>query len=358
MSIDPLAERKSLKGMSLSDFATGWSPALRSFFAGLARSALAAHPDDAPASGFIAFLRFYTLLRRDAWEFSYLPGVGGECVSEPLAEMAHGLGTEIRMGARVVSLSRGAGERGRWRVDYEDGEGLQTVEAERVILALDAPAAEKLLLNSPATAERSATLRFSAGVPTAIIRLWFEQKPVPIAEAGIFSGDFVMDNFFWLHRLQPAYMNWSRETGGSALEMHVYGPPEFLAQPDAALLARVLMDTYRAFPELRGTLLHSALLRNEAAHTLFEVGEPEEHLAIETPWPNLFACGDWVYHPAPALYLERATTTGIAAANAILSDLGLETWPILPHPEPEWFAAKMERGLRRLRHAMLARRRA
>jgi isorenieratene synthase len=176
-----------------------------------------------------------------------------------------------------------------------------------------------------------------------------------MAEAGIFSGDFVMDNFFWLDRLQTAYQEWSRATGGSAIEMHIYGPPNLLAQPDASLLARVLIDTYRAFRELRGKLLHSVVLRNEASHTLFSVGEPGEHLGIETPWPGLFACGDWVYHPAPALYLERAATTGIAAANAMLTNVGLEPWPILPHPEPEWLAGKMEQGLRGLREAMLKR---
>ena len=196
------------------------------------------------------------------------------------------------------------------------------IEAERVILAIDAPTAKKLLQESPPTAEVAAALRFPAGVPTAIIRFWFKIKPKPIAEAGIFSGDFVVDNFFWLDRLQSAYAEWSRATGGSAIEMHIYGPPELLAQPDASLLARVLIDTYRAFPELRGKLLHWVVLRNEASHTLFSVGKPGEHLGIETPWPGLFACGDWVYHPAPALYLERATTTGIAAANAVLHSSG------------------------------------
>lgn len=380
MAIDPIAEQKSLQGLSLADFTAGWSPTLRSFFAGLVRSALAVHPEDVPASGFIAFLRFYTLLRRDAWAFSYLPGSGGDYVCEPLAKVARRLGGEICMGARVMRLERGGkgareqGEAGtpekliqnlkseiqngqRWWVTYQVNGETHTVEADRIILAVDAPAAKKLLRESPATAEAASTLWFPVGVPTAIIRLWFKVEPKPIAEAGIFSGDFVMDNFFWLHRLQSAYMEWSRATGGSALEMHIYGPPELLAQPDASLLARVLIDTYRAFPELRGNLLHLVLLRNEASHTLFGVGEPGEHLGIETPWPGLFACGDWVYHPAPALYLERATTTGIAAANAVLHSLSLnlEPWPILAHPEPEWLAGKMEKGLRGLRLELLRR---
>ena len=378
MSIDPLAEQKSLQGMSLADFTAGWSPVLQSLFAGLARNALAAHPVDVPASGFIAFLRFYTLLRRDAWAFSYLPGTGGQCVVEPLARVVRGLGSDIRLGAKVTHLARigietdgkeklagaldtpgrPAEGQGRWQVTCQVGGETRLLEAHSVILALDAPAAATLLATSTATAEAAAGLRFPAGVPTAIIRLWFKTKPRPVAEAGIFSGDFVMDNFFWLHRLQPAYMDWSRETGGSALEVHIYGPPALLAQPDASLLAQVLLDTYRAFPELRGHLLHRVILRNEATHTLFSVGGPGEHLGIETLWPGLFACGDWVYHTSPALYLERATVTGIAAANAVLAGLNMEPWPVLPAPEPEWLAGKMEKGLRRVRLALWKRKRA
>ena len=57
-------------------------------------------------------------------------------------------------------------------------------------------------------------------------------------EAGIFSGEVVIDNYFWLHRLQDQYLRWSKATGGSAIEVHIYGPPELLAEPDALLLAR------------------------------------------------------------------------------------------------------------------------
>ena len=350
MSIDPLAEQRALEGMSLADFTEGWSPNLQNLFAGLARNALAAHPDEVPAAGFIAFLRFYTLLRRDAWAFDYLPGTGGQCVSMPLAGMAQKLGVTLEMGATVTRLQR---DDDAWQVTYQRGDESRCLSAENVVLAVDAPAAKKLLAAGPPTVEEAASLYFPEGVPTAIVRLWFEANPRRVAEAGIFSGDFVMDNFFWLERLQPAYMQWSKATGGSAIEMHVYGPPEFLTVPDALLLARVIVDAYRAFPELRGYLIHKVLQRNEATHTLFGVGREGKHLGIETPWPGLFACGDWVYHPVPALYLERATTTGIAAANALLTRLQLEPWPVLPHPEPEWFAGKMAAGLHRVRQRMM-----
>jgi isorenieratene synthase len=186
-----------------------------------------------------------------------------------------------------------------------------------------------------------------------IVRVWFSAAPRPGPASGICSGDLAVDNFFWLHRLQPDYRTWSEVTGGSAIEMHIYGPPELLEQPDAVLIARAVSDAGRAFPELRGSMLKAALQRNTVPHTLFGVGEPGEHLAVETPWTGVFACGDWIAHPAPALYLERAATTGIAAANAVLAQQGRETWPIRPHPEPEWLAAQVQRVMRSIRRRIL-----
>lgn len=361
LAIDPLAERKSLKRASLADLTKGWSPRLRSLFASLARSGLSAHPEEVPASGWIAFLRFYTLLRRDSWGFSYLPGTGGTCVSQPLAAAVKRLGGELRMGWQVTELAPLPAEAAQphgWHLTVSHGDETHTLAAEHVILAVDAPAAERLLWCSPATRTASARLRFPRGTPNSIYRLWFGVQPRPIAEAGIFSGDVLMDNFFWLHRFQPVYNQWSKITGGSALEMHTYTSPELRTLPDDVLLARVLADTYRAFPELEGHLLHAVVQRNAATHTLFRVGEPDEHLGIQTPWPHLYACGDWVSHPTPALYLERATVTGIAAANAVLEARGHDPWPLLPHPAPEWLARWMAGVLSRERQRVLQRRQA
>jgi len=232
------------------------------------------------------------------------------------------------------------------------------VMAERVVLALDAPGAKQLLVNGPDTAPIAVGLRFPPGVATAIVRLWFGRAPRPIADSGMCTGDFVIDNFFWLHQLQPAYREWHTATGGSAVEVHVYGPTPAEEQPDAALLARVTLDIYRAFPELRGALLHTELVRNPATHTLFVPGDPARTLAVETPWPGVVACGDWVAHANPAMYLERAVTTAMVAANLVLADSGRAPWPLLEHPAPEWFAGTLAGYLTSFRHAMLRRRHA
>jgi isorenieratene synthase len=228
----------------------------------------------------------------------------------------------------------------RWQIVLDTGE---TWQASQVILATDAPAAEAILKAGPQTATLANDLYFPRGAATAVARLWFNRRPIQSAEGGMFSGGFTFDNFFWLDQIYEPYLRWSKATGGSAIEVHLYGPPAILAEPDAVLLARAITDVQAAFPELRDCRVGQVIQRNPPAHTLFGLGPTARHLGVRTPWPDLFCCGDWVRHPEPALFLERACVTGIAAANAILAGRDLLEWPTLAYPPPEALAGWIEK---------------
>ena len=346
MGIDPFAESQPMEGLMLGDMTRKWSPALRAFFLGLARNGLSSHPDEVPMSGFIAFLRFYTLLRRDAWFFSYLPEDGGTSVCEPLGERIRELNGSIRLGCKVTRVAREGDE---WLVTWESVDGGESARAKHVVLATDSQNTEKIIQESFGEQD----LFFPRSLANAIVRLWFDAPPRKGAEAGIFTGEFTLHNYFWLDRLYNSFRRWARETGGSALEAHIYGPEEVLAQPDAALLAQAIQDVQATWPELRGHRIKGHVQRNPATHTLPAVGPEEKHLGTRMPWEGLFCAGDWVYHPAPAFFLERACLTGIEAANAVLEAHDLEPWPLLPYLPPEPFAAwiehLMQRGRRRMR---------
>jgi isorenieratene synthase len=344
LGVDPLGEGQPLEGLWLSDLVSGWSPALRDLFIGLTRNGLSGLPEEIPLSGFIAFLRFYTLLRRDAWAFAYLPADGGTSLAEPLAGRVQALGAAVELGTRVLRLERQADA---WHVHWQRAEGeAAAYTAGQVILATDSPNTAAIVQASQGLAESpglGGERYWPRGMATAVIRLWFDRLPRRGAEAGMLSGDFLPDNFFWLHRIQDDYIRWHRATGGSAVEIHIYGPPSVLAEPDAILLAQAIADVHSAFPELRGHLLHQELRRNEATHTLLGVGPADRHLGIETPWPGIYCCGDWVRHPSPSFFMERACVTGIEAANAILRARGWPTWGLLEPLSPEPLAGGLER---------------
>jgi isorenieratene synthase len=355
LSIDPLREGKSLQGLSLAHFTWGWTPNLRAFFAALARSGLSAHPEQVPLDGFIAFLRFYTLTRRDAWAFDYLTADAGSALIDPIVRKLIEHGGQLELDQSVDRLERDHDE---WIIHTARSartasrSRASVFRARQIVLAVDAPNAQRILKSSPATQNEAARYEFPTGVATAILRTWFDRRPRPGPEAGIFSGDFTLDNFFWLDRIQKSFGEWQAAAGGSAVEAHVYGPPEVLERPDPVLIAQLLNDLYRAWPELRSHAIHYTLQRNKSAHTLFKIGTTDTRLSTETPWPDLYACGDWIRHPTPALFLERACVTGLDAANAVLKSRGLEPWPLLPYTPPEALARGIEKVMRGLRLAL------
>jgi isorenieratene synthase len=227
-----------------------------------------------------------------------------------------------------------------WRVTWDSAEGEESACAREVILATDPNNAKKIL---GASFDGVENLFFPRALSNAVIRLWFDRKPHQTAEAGIFTGDFTVHNYFWLDRIYNPFRRWAREKHGSALEVHVYGPPEILAEPDAVLLTRAIKDVEQAFPEMKGHRIGQHLQRNPETHTLPAVGAKEKYLSIETPWTNLFCAGDWVRHPAPSFFLERACLTGIEAANAVLASRGFEKWALIDYLPAEPFVAWIEK---------------
>jgi isorenieratene synthase len=345
VGVDPYGEDQPMEGLMLGETIRKWSPSLRAFFTGLARNGLSTHADEIPLAGFLAFLRFYTVLRRDAWSFSYLPGDSGTTVSEPLAERVRTLGGQVQLGKKVNRLTMNDGT---WTVHCNE----ETFDAGQVILAVDSAAAESILKNSFDTDE----LYFPRSLPNTIVRLWFDRHPKPGPEGGMFSGNFVMHNFFWLDKMYAPYRAWSKATDGSAIEVHIYGPQEKLDLPDVLLLTETITDLYRAYPELRGHLTFQHLQRNAAVHTLPSLGPRELHPGVRTRWPNLFCAGDWVRDPLPAFFLERACATGIKAANEVLSACELEPWALVDYLPPEPFVGWIEKLMVQGRKKMRARR--
>ncbi len=345
IGIDPFVEDQPLEGLAFGKSLKRWGPAMRSLFFGLTRNGLSTDPDQVPLAGFLAFLRFYTLMRRDAWRFDYLPNGSGE-VCENLSEKITQLGGEIRFKSRVMRVDAARNEDWIARIKRDGVE--ESAHAQFVILASDSPSAESIIKNS----FPSDSLFFPHGLAHAVIRLWFDASPRKHPEAGIFSGDFIMHNFFWLDKIYEPYRKWHDATNGSCIEAHVYGPADVLKQSDTLMLTNVLTDFYRAFPELKGHLIKPHIQRNAATHTLPALGARGTHLGIETPWPNLFCAGDWVWHQNPSFFLERACVTGLEAANCVLRARGLNEFDAQTYPPPEplaaWIEALIMRG-RKLR---------
>ncbi|MBZ0279915.1 MAG: FAD-dependent oxidoreductase [Anaerolineae bacterium] len=337
VGLDPIHEEVALDGLMMREYFRGWTPNLRATFTGLGVNLLAAPAEDITLTGFIAAIRFYTMLRRDSWQMAFFPDNSHDCLIEPLIARIRSADGEVMHGVEAVQLQHD-GDGWRIQVDMRQ-RGIKSIYAQRVIVATHAPGAERLL-KAGDTASEAEKLRFPGAVRNATVRLWFSQAPEGGAPSGMLTGDFLPDNFFWLHKLFDEFRVWHDETGGSVIELHLYAPDSVLEQPDNVLLIRCVDEVQKAFPAVRGSFVKGVIRRNSRVHTAFRV-PTHDSLHLQTPWENILACGDWIGYDSPSFWMERAVTTGIAAANTVLTAHGLETYPILQPPEPEGLARGM-----------------
>lgn len=350
VGFDPIMEETALDGLMMREYFRGWTPNLRATFVGLGKNLLAAPEDAITLTGFIAAIRFFTMLRKDSWHPYYLPGDAHSTLIKPMTDSLQTRGGMVLYGTTAQALQRM--EDGGWRVSVDDQirGGMRTVEADHVILALDPPAAERLLQESPSTRTEANAIRFPGAVRTTTVRLWFSSEPRPGTAGGMLTGDIRFDNFFWLHRMQDAFREWNSAVGGSTIELHLYATDAQADEIDKIMIIRAVDEVQRAFPELRGHYVHGAVRRNSKTQTLFRVPTADS-LHVETPWENIYACGDWIGFPTPSLWMERSCTTAIAAANAVIDNYGGSRFPLIDPPPPEVLVRALSglvRGGRRL----------
>ncbi|MCX6022535.1 MAG: FAD-dependent oxidoreductase, partial [Chloroflexi bacterium] len=113
---DPRRPDALLESMTVADLLWGWPESLRSLVFALARNGLSSDVGEVSLAGFLAFLRFYTLLRRDAGAFDYLAADPGSTIIDPLVEVLRSAGGTLIHGVRVTSLER---QREGWQVRWE-----------------------------------------------------------------------------------------------------------------------------------------------------------------------------------------------------------------------------------------------
>ncbi|MCD4684707.1 MAG: NAD(P)-binding protein, partial [Anaerolineae bacterium] len=141
---DPIMEQREIPNRTIDDYFMLWSPNLRAIFRGLGHSLLAAPSEHITLAGFIAAMRFFTMLRQDTWSLEYLPTNAHDCLIQPMIDKINANG-QVMLGTRAVSLKRNGDY---WDVRVEDARlgGMRTLTAANVIIATEPNAAERLLL--------------------------------------------------------------------------------------------------------------------------------------------------------------------------------------------------------------------
>ena len=262
----------------------------------------------------------------------------------PLRRYLEGLGVSVRTGVvvegvRVAGASGdgASGDGARFSVATSDG----PLDADAVVLAADPRSARALVAGLQGEQDAAVDAwrdRVAATVnapPFVVLRLWLSGKVADDRPAFLgTSGYGPLDNVSVLERFEAGARAWSAEHGGSVVELHAYAADADVApgtDQAEAVASELVRQLHEVFPETASlTEVHRELLVADDC-TLIDPSPWRARPGVQTPIPGLVLAGDWVRADYPVALMERAATTGILAANRLLSDWGVrgeDVWSV------------------------------
>ncbi|MBE9136112.1 FAD-dependent oxidoreductase [Nodosilinea sp. LEGE 07088] len=247
----------------------------------------------------------------------------GEVLAGPARENLSAFTLLQREGDRVQLIAANA----------DSGASAQHLTADYYIMAADIPGIKALFALSEGEVEPtlvSQVDQLQVADPFAVARFWLDRDfDWEHSWFTSLSGYRLTDSITLYHRIQDDYIAWGERTGGSVVELHAYCYKEKDFPTQADILNTFEAELYEIVPELKAaTVLHRQLV-NQKNFAGFPPGSFANRPQTTTAAANLLFAGDWVRMPFPCGLMERAVSSGLLAANAILEREGVQRRTIL-----------------------------
>ncbi|KAG0565591.1 hypothetical protein KC19_8G201900 [Ceratodon purpureus] len=280
-----------------------------------------------------------------SWSVVLLRSVA-EVIFKPWLELINSQGCRVLGNNRVVDVIHDDESNKITGIVAMDGSGERTVyDADVVVFAVGVQAMQRIVASSPALAGRPefATISNLGTVDVLATRLWLDRR-VPLKNPSNVLAGFEPTTgatVFDLNALQNEFA----DEPGSVFEVDFYHANQLLPLTDDAVIKKVI---------------DSSVLRFKGAVTLFGPGSHQHMPSTTTSFWNVFMSGDWLQqgpgaHGARGLSQEKASVTGLLAANAAASSLGLKSQvEVLPVEEDEAHIAARKSAAQTLRQAARA----
>ncbi len=157
-----------------------------------------------------------------------------------------------------------------------------------------------------------------------VLRLWLD-RPVDADRPAFLgtSGYGLLDNVSVLERFEAGAARWAARTGGSVVEVHAYALDAASATDPDSVQERLRAELARVYPETAdaGISAKEWLLRDDCSYAGADVPWADRP-GVRTPDERVVLAGDGIRCELPVALMERAATTGMQAANALLAGWG------------------------------------
>lgn len=236
----------------------------------------------------------------------------------PLCDYLQKQGVRVHLGTSVRSLSQ---ENEGFTLTTDSG---SAVETDGVVLATEVPALRAIIADSAGIGDAGWRARvdgLGTAAPFVVQRLWLDRPVRSDRPAFLGTGGLPpLDNISVLNRYEREASAWADRTGGSVVELHAYSVSEDTPQLRSDMLARL----HALYPETASArvVVEKTLTRNDCPR--LAPGDFASRPTVRTPTPGLALAGDGIRIDLPVALMERAATTGIAAANTLLDRFGVK----------------------------------
>jgi isorenieratene synthase len=236
----------------------------------------------------------------------------------PLGDYLRGLGVALHTERSIDSVT--AAEGGSFVVTDSSGTDTRT---DGVVLATDVAALQSIVARSPGIGDpawRAQIEDMGTAAPFLVQRLWLDRPVRDDRPAFLGTGGLPpLDNISVLNRYEIEATEWAERTGGSVVELHAYSVTDDSPQLRDSMLTRL----HSLYPETADAriVFEETLCRNDCPR--LAPGDFASRPTVATPQHGLALAGDGIRIDLPVALMERAATTGLAAANNLLDHFGL-----------------------------------
>ena len=329
LAFDPMATYDKLDDVSAKEYLDSLQfppEARRMLFEVFAHSFFNSE-EEMSAAELVAMFHFYFTGNPEGLVFDVLNQPFSTGIWEPMTEYLRKLGVQISFGKRVHAIEKVGAS---YSVDV-DGE-IKTADA--CVLAVSVPALKSIYAKSPTLSHPQ--LDRSIGsldvtLPFAVWRLWLDRPTRSDRTAFVgTAGLGALDNISLFHLFENESKEWAERTNGSVVELHAYGVG---AHHDENSCKKELISAlYELYPETRGATIVDEVWLWKQDCPSYARGAHAARPTVSTPFSRLQLAGDFVKLPMPSALMEKATTSGMMAANEILQTFGLFAEPIRSIP--------------------------
>jgi isorenieratene synthase len=239
---------------------------------------------------------------------------------EPLRGYLAARGVRFVTGATVKTIETHGPKPFRIQHDYGT-----PIDSDGIVLATDVAGLAKIIDASPAlgdTGWRSQIAQLHTAPPFLVQRLWLDRPVNADRPAFLGTGGLKpLDNISVVDRYEEQAADWARAHGGSVVELHAYAVEDTSSHDE--MRARLLGRLHHLYPETSAATIVGERILYRQDCPRFAPGDHARRPGVATPHPGFALAGDGIRIDLPVALMERAATTGFAAANQLLSHWGI-----------------------------------